>query len=101
LTDETIFLIRESSDVIKKRQNISTLNFNRSRYKSFIKKATSYTKDGKYYAAFRILLKSSKAAKTALTCTFKGIIFPLLVKKGKSKNVLQIQFGECLPWCKR
>jgi hypothetical protein len=50
---------------IKKRQNTSTLNFNRSSYKSFIKKATSYIKDGKYYTAFRILLKSSKAAKTA------------------------------------
>jgi hypothetical protein len=27
--------------------------------------STSYIKDGKYYTAFRILLKSSKAAKTA------------------------------------
>ena len=41
------------------------MNFNRSSYKSFIKKATSYIKVGKYYTAFRILIKSSKAAKTA------------------------------------
>jgi len=32
---------------------------------SFIKKATNYMKDGKYYTAFWILLKNSKAAKTA------------------------------------
>ena len=50
---------------LKKRQNTSILNFNRSSYKSFNKKATSYIKDGKYYTAFRILLKRNKAAKTA------------------------------------
>ena len=48
---------------VKKRQTTSTLNFNSS--KSFINKATNYIKDAKYYTAFRILLKSSKAAKTA------------------------------------
>jgi hypothetical protein len=48
---------------VKKRQTTSTLNFNSS--KSFINKATHYIKDAKYYTAFRILLKSSKAAKTA------------------------------------
>jgi len=49
---------------VKKRENTSTLNFTNSS-KSFITKATNYIKDAIYYTAFRIVLKNSKAAKTA------------------------------------
>ena len=48
---------------VKKRQNTSTLNFNSCT--NFINKVANYIKDAKYYTAFKILLKSSKAAKTA------------------------------------
>ena len=57
---------------VKKRQNTSTLNFtNNVSSKSFITKATNYIK---YYTAFRILLKNSKAAKTAFVKLVRQIV---------------------------